>query len=194
MDILLQMWGGGFYLLNKILLSTAQGRADSKRLRIAGWTFYVLGVPPWVILLAAKHDWIAAMIEVGGVPSMLLGLFMAIKGLEAIPKRLDRLSMGFAYAMLVLGVVYSVVDHNGIRNLSQILEMAVMAGFLGGTYLLAKGNRSGWLLFMVMNIGMGLLMLMRTNYILAAQQMVSLCFVLSGYVRSSVPTPEKQPA
>lgn len=193
MNIFLQLWGGGFYLLNKILLSRVQGKNDNKSLRIGAWVFYLLGVPPWVILLATKQDWIAATIEVGGIPSMLLGLFLAITGKGNRPKNLDRLAMGFAYMMLTIGITYSVVEHEGIRTLSQILEIGVMAGFLGGTYLLAHDNRSGWIFFMIMNISMALLMLMRNNYILAAQQMISLYFVVNGYMRASVALPEEKP-
>lgn len=186
MNILLQIWGGGFYLLSKILLSRAQGEADNKSLKIGGWAFYLLGVPAWFILLATKHDWIAATIEVGGVPSMLLGLFLAIKGIKLASQRLDRIAMGFAYVMLFIGITYSLIEHNGIRTLSQILEMGVMVGFLSGTYLIAKENRSGWLFFMMMNISMALLMFMRSNTILVAQQMISLYFVWQGYRRSSL--------
>lgn len=186
MNILLQIWGGGFYLLSKILLSRAQGEADNKSLKIGGWAFYLLGVPAWFILLATKHDWIAATIEVGGVPSMLLGLFLAIKGIKFAPRRLDGITMGFAYVMLFIGIAYSLIEHNGIRTLSQILEMGVMVGFLSGTYLIAKENHSGWLFFMMMNISMALLMLMRSNTILVAQQMISLYFVWQGYRRSSL--------
>ena len=77
MDIILQVWGGGFYLLNKIFFALAEGKSENtkRQLKIAGWTIYILGVPAWVIILISKHDWIAASIETGGVPSMLFGLF-----------------------------------------------------------------------------------------------------------------------
>ncbi len=186
MNILLQIWGGGFYLLSKILLSRAQGKSDSQSLKIAGWAFYLLGVPAWFILLASRQDWIAATIEAGGVPSMLLGLFLAIKGLKTAPGKLDQLAMAFAYLMLIIGVGYSIFEYSGIRTLSQILELGVMVGFLSGTYLIAKENRKGWLFFMMMNISMALLMLMRGNTILVAQQLISLYFVANGYRRASI--------
>ena len=193
MNIVLQIWGGGFYLLSKILLSRAQGKADNKSLKIGGWVFYLLGVPAWFILLATRQDWMAATIEVGGIPSMLLGLFIAVKGLKTVPTKLDRIAMGFSYVMLFIGVGYSIHEYNGIRTLSQILEIGVIVGFLSGTYLLAKENRSGWLFFMVMNISMALLMLMRGNLILTAQQIVSLYFIWQGYRRSSIKLPKEEP-
>jgi len=185
MNLILQIWGGAAYLLNKILLSTAEGKPNNQRIKIWGWALYLIGVPAWVIILVSDGDWIAATIEVGGVPSMLLGLVVAARNLDSPPKQLDRISMIFAYVLLAVGTIYSMIDYGGIRQLSQVLEIGVMAGFLGGTYLLAKMNRAGWLLFMVMNISMGLLMLLRGNYILALQQLVSLLFVLSGYIRST---------
>ena len=77
MDIILQSWGGGFYLLNKIFFALAEGKnhKTKRRLKIAGWTIYLIGVPAWVVILVGKHDWIAASIEAGGVPSMLFGLY-----------------------------------------------------------------------------------------------------------------------
>jgi len=192
MDILLQVWGGGAYLANKILLSRAEG-TDNAKLRIWGWILYLIGVPAWVIVLTIDRAWIATTIELGGVPSMALGLYMAVKRAQKIPVLLDRLSMIFAYALLAFGFIYSVVDNAGINSLSQVLEIGVMFGFLGGTYLLAKSNRSGWLLFMLMNVSMGLLMFTQSSYILAVQQFVSLAFVVNGYMRSANQPQEQQP-
>ena len=77
MDIFLQIWGGGCYLLNKILLSRAEGKDESTKLRIWGWFVYLVGLPAWVIILVLKNDWIAATIEAGGAPAMLLGLMVS---------------------------------------------------------------------------------------------------------------------
>ena len=184
LDIFLQTWGGGCYLLNKILLSRAEGREDNANLRIWGWGFYLIGLPAWVIILVLKHNWIAATIEAGGAPAMLLGLIVSLKGIEKIPKLLDKFSGIFAFVLLAFGVLYSLYDYNGITSVAQLFEIGVTAGFLGGTYLLAKKNHLGWLLFMLMNISMGLLMLIQNKPILAVQQFISLCFVLNGFYRS----------
>ena len=115
---------------------------------------------------------------------MILGLIIAWQGGKRIPKILDKLSLIFAYTLIIAGIIYSVYIHGGITTLDQILETGVMAGFLGGTYLLAKNSRNGWLLFMIMNISMGLLMYLQESFILAGQQLVSLLFVIYGYYQA----------
>jgi hypothetical protein len=89
MELLLQIWGGGCYLLNKIFLSRSEGKLDGRTVRIWGWAVYLLGLPAWVIILVMKRDWMAATIEAGGAPAMLLGLMAAMKGLERAPQAAD---------------------------------------------------------------------------------------------------------
>jgi hypothetical protein len=184
MDIVLQAWGGGFYLLNKIFFAIAEGKkGKSKRqLRLIGWLIYIVGVPAWVIILISKHNWIAASIEAGGTPSMLFGLFTVYKGSEPPNKYFDLIASSFTYVFLIVGVGYSVYDYGGIASVSQLLEMGVMIGFLIGSYLLAKSNIYGWLFFMLMNGSMGTLMLIQNKPLLSVQQLVSLCFVVYGFV------------
>ncbi|PLX83156.1 MAG: hypothetical protein C0616_00365 [Desulfuromonas sp.] len=184
MDLLLQAWGGGFYLLNKIFFSLAEGKgAGAKRtLRLWGWSIYILGVPAWVLILVDKHDWIAAAIEAGGVPAMLLGLYNVWQqerpGLQQV---FDRAARFCTYVALLLGLGASLIDYGGLTSLSQLLEIGVMIGFLLGSYLLAKNKLSGWLCFMLMNASMATLMLIQHKPLLTLQQLVSLCFVLYGY-------------
>lgn len=183
MDIILQVWGGGFYLLNKIFFAFAEGKNENtkRQLKISGWTIYILGVPAWVIILISKHDWIAASIETGGVPSMLFGLFTVYQNAESPNKIFDIIASSFTYAFLILGVSYSVYDYGGITSVSQILEIGVMIGFLIGSYLLAKNNSYGWLFFMLMNGSMAALMLIQNKPFLSIQQLVSLCFVIYAF-------------
>jgi len=183
MDLLLQVWGGGFYLLNKIFFALSEGRSKpaKRQLKLFGWAIYILGVPAWVIILIGKHDWIAASIEAGGVPAMLFGLYNAYQQPEIPNKLLDAIASFFTYFFLILGVSYSVYDYGGITSLSQLLEIGVMIGFLIGSYLLAKNNVYGWMFFMLMNGSMGTLMLIQNKPILAVQQSVSLCFVIYGF-------------
>ena len=187
MAIFLQIWGGSCYLLNKILLAVGQDKDNSKTLKIWGWAFYLIGLPAWVIILVWERSWIAATIEAGGAPSMVLGLLLAIRGQdgEKMPGALDRFAMIFAYVLLTLGVLYSLLDYGGLTSLTQLLEIGITVGFLGGTYLLAKSKPLGWLLFLLMNASTGLLMLIQGNYILAAQQAISLLFVAYGYQRAA---------
>lgn len=187
MDLLLQVWGGGFYLLNKIFFAVAEGRAEATKrvLRIAGWGVYILGVPAWVIILIAKHDWMAASIEAGGIPAMMFGLLNAYRGSASPNRQLDRFIAAFTYSFLALGISYSLYDYGGLTALSQMLEIGVVIGFLLGSYLLAKKNRLGWLFFMLMNISTGTLMLLQDKNLLAAQQLLSLCFVIYGFLAAS---------
>ena len=77
MDLILQIWGGGFYLTNKMLFALAEGKQGilRQKIKVAGWVIYILGVPAWVAILLGHNDWIAASIEAGGIPAMLLGLY-----------------------------------------------------------------------------------------------------------------------
>ncbi len=183
MDLALQIWGGGFYLLNKIFFALAEGKGEGlkRKLRILGWVVYLLGVPAWVIILIGKHNWIAASIEAGGVPAMLFGLFNVYQN-KTVPNRaLDTITSTITYAFIVLGVCYSLYDYGGLVAVTQLLEISAMAGFLLGSYLLAKHNINGWLLFMLMNGSMAALMFIQHKPILTVQQLVSLCFVAYGF-------------
>ena len=186
MALLLQVWGGGCYLLNKMLFAFAEGRRfELKRLlRLYGWIVYIAGVPAWVAILLGKHNWIAAAIEAGGVPSMFFGLYTAYRAPQTPSLRFDRFASAFTYGFIVLGVGYSLYDYGGITSITQVLEMGVTAGFLLGSYLLAKNNAAGWLFFMLMNGSMATLMHLQDKPILATQQIVSLCFVVYGYAVS----------
>jgi len=183
MDLFLQTWGGGLYLLNKVFFALAEGCQETakRKLRIIGWTVYILGVPAWVIILVDKHDWIAAAIEAGGVPAMLFGLFNVWQNPGSLNKTLDFITSLFTYTALFLGIGYSLYDYGGITSGTQILETGVMIGFLLGTYLLAKKNVYGWLFFMLMNSSMAALMSLQHKPLLAMQQLVSLCFVIYGF-------------
>jgi len=186
MDIILQAWGGGFYLLNKIFFALAEGKKQKtkRKLKIVGWVIYILGVPAWVIILFSKHDWIAASIEAGGLPSMLFGLFTVYQNDDSPNKIFNLTALLFTYCFLIFGVCYSVYDFGGITSVSQLLEIGVMIGFLIGSYLLAKNNSYGWVFFMLMNGSMASLMLIQNKPLLSVQQLVSLCFVIYGFTVS----------
>ena len=184
MNLFLQIWGGGFYLANKILLASAEGKSrETKRsLKLAGWLIYLLGVPAWVIILVSKQNWIAASIEAGGVPSMLLGLYSVYQKSEATPKRLGLFAKSVTYISIALGAGYSIKTHGGINSVTQLLEIGVMIGFLLGSYLLALNRLTGWLFFALMNGSMATLMFMQNKPILSVQQLCSLCFVIYGFI------------
>lgn len=187
MNLVFQIWGGAFYLANKILFALAEGRGEEtkRKLLIVGWTVYILGVPAWLVILGMDRNWIAASIEAGGVPAMLFGLSNVYHRVKTPSRRGDLLASFFTYASLALGVGYSLWERGGITSLSQILEIGVMIGFLLGSYLLAKRNAQGWLFFMLMNSSMAALMFMQGKPILGVQQLVSLSFGVYGYVTAT---------
>jgi len=184
MDLVLQIWGGLFYLTNKICFALAEGKEKNRKrqLKIIGWTIYILGVPAWVAILIINHDWIAASIEAGGIPAMLFGLVTVYKNAAKPNRFFDIIASFFTYAFIIFGISYSLYDYGGITSMSQLLEIGVMIGFLLGSYLLAKNKAYGWLFFMMMNLSMGALMFIQNKPILAFQQAASLCFVVYGFI------------
>ena len=183
MDILLQIWGGGFYLINKIFFALAEGKKPTikRNLKLYGWAIYIFGVPAWVLILLSQQNWIAASIEAGGIPSMFLGLYTVYQNSKSPNRFFDKVASFFTCGSIILGVSYSLFDYGGITSFTQVLEMGVMLGFLLGSYLLAKNNRKGWLFFMLMNGSMATLMFIQNKPLLAAQQIISLSFVVYGF-------------
>jgi hypothetical protein len=183
MDLILQIWGGSFYLTNKILFALSEGKhgKTKKYLKVSGWSFYILGVPAWVIILVGHEDWIAASIEAGGIPAMLLGLYNTCHDNNRPHKAFNAFVTLCTYSSLAFGLIYSLSIHGGITSVSQILEVGVMLGFLMGSYFMAKNNPNGWLFFMLMNLSMASLMFLQEKPILMVQQLLSLCFVIYGF-------------
>jgi hypothetical protein len=183
MDLIFQIWGGGFYLINKILFALSESKQGSfkKKLKIVGWIIYILGVPAWVIILVGHQDWIAASIEAGGIPAMLLGLYNTYHDHKKPHKFFNNFVYLSTYGSLVCGLLYSFNLHSGITSITQVLEIGVMLGFLLGSFYMAKNSSNGWLFFMLMNLSMASLMFLQDKPILMAQQLLSFCFVLFGY-------------
>ena len=183
MEALLQILGGVFYLLNKILFSLSEraeksGSKDLKKwLRVASWLACLIGLPAWVILFVIRHDWIAACLESSAVPSIVLGIITALKGSSKAYKLLDRLSI----VAIVLGLGYSIYDLGGFRSLSQWLEIVLASTFLAGTYFLAKKNANGYLWYIAMHISCAWLTANQGFPMLAAQQLASLLFIIDAY-------------
>ena len=108
---LLQLWGGAFYLLNKLFFAKAE-RAVYQELqhkwRLWAWTAYLVGLPPWVLIFISERNWIAAAVESSGAPAMLIGLIAAWRGQDQFDKLiwLDHL----AKLMVVIGIGLSFYD------------------------------------------------------------------------------------
>jgi hypothetical protein len=183
-DLFLQIWGGIGYLLAKILLAAAEGMNSGRKWRIIGWISYLIGIPAWVILLASKNNWVVAAIDLGSIPAMILGLVTAWKEDGQVNEIFDIVVKIFTLLMIILGISYSIYYFHGITTFSQILEIFVTFGFLLGSYLLAKNNPIGWLLFALMCICMGILMLLQDKILLVFQQGISLIVVIVGYIKA----------
>jgi len=191
-DLFFQVWGGCFYLLNKVFLSISEGKkGDSQRkFKLAGWAVYMTGLPAIVLLFAGEHNWIAASVEAGGLPAMILGFYIVYKRKSPKPFY-DKATSIIIYLSIAAGVLYSLYDYSGITSLTQILEITTIIGYLLGSYLLAKNNLNGWLFFMMMNLSVVFLMFIQKKYFITGQQIISLCFVIFGYV-SALKTRKKE--
>ncbi|MFA5810068.1 MAG: hypothetical protein WC935_07010 [Thermoleophilia bacterium] len=188
MDTLLQIWGGSTVVLNKVFL--AKGGPNRQRWVAIGWMWFLAAMPAWLAIFIIHHDWIAAALEAGAVPAALIGLRTARGGQTSTVWR--RSVDGFTAVMVALGLGYSAYDHGGITSITQLLEMAAVAGYLVGANQMAKEKRSGWIWFGVMNAATALLMAVQAKWGMAAAQFVSLLFVLWGYVHwrpKSTPDP-----
>jgi len=180
LNLLLQVWGELFYLLNKVFFSRAErsknNQAKQKSL-FRAWAFYLIGVPAWVIILVSGRNSIAAAIETGGAPAMLVGLINARRGKGHAPLWLDH----FAKLALVIGLGLSLYDLGGLTTLNQLLELGITSGFLMGTYLLSKEKSYGYFWLMVGNITCAWLMGIQAHWLLLAEQTISLGFVFDAY-------------
>lgn len=186
MDLFLQIWAAGAYLCNKILFALSEAKAEyiKRKMKIIGWVVYIIGVPAWVIILASKQNWIAASMEASSLPAMFLGLYNTIYHNQKKNTWFNYIVKVCTFSALIFGLSSSIHHYGGLSALSQYLEIGGMTGFLLGSYLLAKNNINGWLMFMLMNISMAWLMFMQHKYVLGIQQLISLGFVLYGYIQA----------
>jgi hypothetical protein len=180
-DMPLQIWGGLGYLLNKVCFSQAE---RSKRIKvrrfwlIRSWIVYIAGLPAWVIVFVSERNWIAAGVESSGAPAMIGGLIIALRGHGTVPKWLDSISKVGVF----IGLTLSVYEFGGITTTNQLLELGIAAGFLFGTYLMAKDNMKGYIWLMIGNISCATLMGLEGFTILMIQQLVSLIFVADAFL------------
>lgn len=181
----LQLWGGIFFLFNKIFLSFAE-RAENKegkqrsilpRWRMWAWVGFLVGAPAWIIIFIKAHNWIAVALEVGAIPSVVIGLIIAIRGKGKEPRWLHYL----AIVCIVVGLSYSLYDFHGFNTYSQFAELMMTTGLLIGTYQIANKKVGGYLWFIPMHIACIWLMYTQNHPWLVAQQVISIFFVLDAY-------------
>ena len=110
---------------------------------------------------------------------MLMGLIAALQGnaQSNTHRWLDHL----AKLMIVVGLGLSLYDFGGLTSFNQIIELGIAAGFLLGTYLLAKSNPQGYFWLLVGNISAASLMGRQGYFLLMAQQLLSFFLVLDAF-------------
>lgn len=182
LNILLQIWGGMFYLLNKLFFSKAERAVNQRhqqKWRLRAWASYLIGLPPWVFIFISERNWIAAAVESSGVPAMVIGLSAARQVHTQLHTFvwLDHL----AKLMIMIGLGLSFYDFGGFVTLHQFLELGIAAGFLMGTYLLAKTKPQGYFWLTLGNMSAALLMMRQGYFLLMMQQIISLGLVIDAY-------------
>ncbi len=181
--LFLQITGGLFYFTNKLFFSAAE-RAKKEHYRrkfqIAAWVVYLLGVTPWVTIFLSERNWIAAAMESSGVPSMIMGLINVIRNKK--DSNLSRWLDAMAKLMIVSGLGISLYDFGGISSMNQVIELGIAAGFLLGTYYMAKTSSAGYYWLLLGNLAAALLMFRQGYFILMAQQLLSMIPVSDALV------------
>ena len=107
---------------------------------------------------------------------IFFGLIIAWKGRGAEPGWLDLV----ARSSVGIGLLLSLYEFGGLKYLSQFLELAISAGFLLGTYLMAKDDIRGYFWLMLGNVACASLMGIQSYWILMLQQLLSLVFVIDA--------------
>lgn len=186
MSTLMQIIGGVFFLLNKIFFSVGERQryegASYQKWRILAWISYIIGLGPWVVIFIWERNWIAASVETSGLPSMVLGLIIALRGgdPEKAPKWLNNLALGF----IPIGIGVSVWDFGGFSSWNQLLELGLVIGYAIGTYQLAREKNIGYLWYVLMHVCCGTLMWLQDYQWLMWQQIISLGFIADAYYMS----------
>lgn len=191
MMTLLQVWAGLFFFSNKLLLLLSEYPISAKVWRwrrLMAWSTYLVGIPAWLAICHHYHNWIAFAIEISGIPSVLLGIYLAKKGKEVTtPKWLDYL----AILGVIAGMLISLIDFGGFTTLTQALECLLVCGFLYGTYRLAKDQLDGYIGYLLMTAASATLMGVQGLYILLVVQIFECVIVcMAYYMRRKKKQPE----
>jgi hypothetical protein len=149
---------------------------------IASWVVYLIGLPPWVWIFCLERNWIAASLEAGGAPAMVLGLVIALRGRQDEPTWLQWFKYIVIGIAVLAGFGYSWQMFRGITTLNQVLELGIVVGFLVGTILLANKKPSGYLWFLLMNGSNAWLMAVEHYPWLVVQQVVSFLFIADAFL------------
>ena len=181
MEIFLQCWGGICYLSSKIFIVRSEFLLNGRNCRLIGWVVYIIGLPAWVILFISKQNWIAAAVEIAGIPSIILGIVITWKQNNNPNKYIDWSIRIFTGITILLGIIFSIYTFGGIKAFSQILEIIIIFGILVSNYLLARRSPYAWLTFTSGHISTGTLMYIQNKPMLFIQQMLSLIPAIIGF-------------
>lgn len=181
LDLLLQVVGSVAYTFNKVGLSVTTG-PRRRQWNLIGWWMLLLGIPPWMILFFCQKNWMVGALEAGSVPSVILGLVTTYREREPVNRWWRRGVNLFTLAVIAIGVRYSYCYYHGLGDYRQCLELISLVSYLIGTALIAQGRRGGWLCYAAMNIATALLMHDKHRDLMAWQQVLSLGFVIRGYL------------
>lgn len=181
-SVWLQLCGGLPYFLAKVLFSQTERRdpgVQKKQLLILSWSVYLVGLPFFVVIFARQGNLIAAGIEVGALPSMVMGLVASVRGKGKIPIWLNLLAIICAVSA---GILWSFSKNAGLTSNTQLLELCITATFILGTYFLAKQKAWGYLVFLPMHISGAMLMREKSDTLLMVLQLISLIFVTDAFI------------
>jgi len=181
MEIFLQFWGGIGYLSSKVFIVRAEFLSYDRNCRLIGWIVYLLGLPAWVILFVSKQNWIAAAVEIAGIPSIILGMVITWKQNNNPNKYIDWSIRAFTGITILLGIIFSIHTFGGVKKFSQVLELIIIFGILVSNYLLARRSPYAWLTFTSGHISTGTLMYIQNKPMLFVQQMLSLIPAIIGF-------------
>jgi len=177
-----KIWGGLFYLFNKIFFLFSEIAVDEEKERkwdIRAWSVYLVGLWGWLIYFVSENNWALFGVETGGSVLMAIGLYYAIKRYKEDP---SKKYLWIARGATAAGIIASLWIFEGVTTINQILEFLVCLGFLMGTSLLRKKNVNGYLWFLLMNGSNAGLMGVQGAYELMAQQIISFFIVFSAYI------------
>lgn len=184
-EIICQILGGGFYLLNKIFLSLGERKGEKKfwKLNMKAWSWisFLIGIPFWLYLFLIDKNYIALGLESSAIPSLILGLIISIKGLKTKEPLWIKYFVIFS---VIFGLYFSIDHYHGLNNLTQISEIVMVSTFLIGTYYLAKQRNIGYLYYILMHIACIYLMYLNEYKGLMLQQLISIGFVIDAYIIS----------
>ena len=184
-EVLCQILGGSFYLLNKIFLSL--GERNGKKVLVGlnfkawSWISFLFGLPFWLYLFFIDKNYIALGLESSAIPSLVLGLIISTKGLKTKEPFWIKY---FVFFSVIAGLSFSINHYGGIKTLTQVSEIVMVSTFLLGTYYLAKQSNIGYLYYIIMHIACIYLMYLNGYHGLMLQQIISIGFVVDAYMHT----------